>query len=337
MAEVTRDRVETDIGDETLFDLPYGDPPEQLLDGVFLTPEGWTVMYANGGTGKGVLSTYFAMRMIRERDFKVMVLDYEYHPREWSNRARGMGYADEELKSAPYRSPFSPRWKANRGDIAEVADLVQANIEKIGGIDYLIVDSFTTASQSDSEMGGARGAQEFFGAVTQINQAGLVLAHTAGGGQRFPDKPFGSSFVHNLARETWALEQNAMEQVELAKGTLRFQPHVIKIEARNMKRNDGPKAPHQFFTVSFQGNGDIDVDRAAPTKRSHKDLILEVLERAKDPLDVNKIAKAIKDDTGEVLSPENVRTVFSRYSTLFASTRDTPKRWSLRRVSHDEG
>ena len=134
-------------------------------------------------------------------------------------------------------------------------------------------------------MGGARVAQEFFGAVTQINQAGLVLAHTAGGGQRLPGQAVRIELRPQPRPKTWALEQNAMEQVELAKGTLRFQPDVIKIEARNMKRNN----KHQRIRTSssrspFQakkGSATSMSTRRPRRSATHKDLILEVLEQAK--------------------------------------------------------
>ena len=51
------------IGRKTAADLRYGTPPPQLVD-PFLTPEGSTVIYARGGTGKGVTASWLAKHLV---------------------------------------------------------------------------------------------------------------------------------------------------------------------------------------------------------------------------------------------------------------------------------
>src|SRR4051812_24427105 len=45
------------IGHRTARDLCWGAPPPQLV-GAFLTPEGPTILYAHGGTGKGMVACW---------------------------------------------------------------------------------------------------------------------------------------------------------------------------------------------------------------------------------------------------------------------------------------
>ena len=52
------------IGARTARDLRHGDAPPQLA-GAFLTAEGPTVLYARGGTGKGLLACWFVRDLVR--------------------------------------------------------------------------------------------------------------------------------------------------------------------------------------------------------------------------------------------------------------------------------
>ncbi len=56
--EAHRAATPTTIGHRTARDLRHGTPPPQLA-GAFLTSEGPTVLYARGGTGKGMMACWF--------------------------------------------------------------------------------------------------------------------------------------------------------------------------------------------------------------------------------------------------------------------------------------
>jgi hypothetical protein len=217
----------TTVGRRTLDDLPSGSPPSQLVP-PFLSPEGVTILYGLGGEGKGYVSLWLALQLVRNRQ-RVTVIDFENHPGEWGRRSRAMGYTAGERRMVDYRAPFADEWTARRGPLGVVADLLREDLDEIGHpFNYLIVDSYTTAASGDDGMGGARAAQEFFNGITRLGRPALVIAHVAGGGDKFPDKPFGSVFVHNLARETWAVarvdenQDDSVPHLHLRRGRLDY-------------------------------------------------------------------------------------------------------------------
>ena len=187
------------IGTRTALDLLCGAPPSQLVD-PFLTAEGAVILYGKGGVGKGVVACYLIQRLI-EADQVVIVVDFEGHEREWGSRLRGQGMTDEQLSRVHYRAPFADDWTAPRGSLADVAQLLRDDRVRVGAT-YLVVDSYSVATSTGDTMGGQAAAQEYFGALSVIGLPSLTIAHVRGDSGTFPDRPFGSVFVHNLARET---------------------------------------------------------------------------------------------------------------------------------------
>lgn len=318
-------------GRQTLAQLPYGAPPDQLV-GPFLTPEGVTILYGPGGTGKGVFSTYLAWQLVRAGN-RVMVLDYEHHEAEWGRRARGMGYSGAELAMVEYRAPFGPEWTAKKGSLHEVADLIRDDCDSLG-VTYIVLDSYTTATSTGDAMGGQAGAQEFFNAIARIGRPALVIAHVAGAAGRFPERPFGSVFVHNLARETWAIEKTGVEDEEPWDPAIaHLMPLVISLELRNKKMNNGARPKPQFISFSFMPDGTIEVDRQQPKGTNVASLITDVLIRSPKGLTASDIAKVIKSDTGEVISDDTMRkTLLRNAARLFKRSDEVPHKWSIQPV-----
>lgn len=317
------------IGTRTLADLPYGPPEPQLLD-PFLTPDGTTIIYGKGNVGKGMLSIYFACRLVRAGN-TIMIVDYEHHEREWGNRARRMGFSEKELRKVHYRAPFGQEWTAKRGALLDVADLLRVDCDALD-VQYLIVDSYTAATSTGDAMGGAAGAQEFYEGLTKIGRPNLVIAHVAGASQRFPDKPFGSVFVHNFARETWAVESLADEFDEqpFDPSTHNVLPTVMPLELRNKKLNTGSRPRPQFISFSFFPNGNIDVDQQQPKGRSYADLAEHALSDQNTPRTIAELIKDIREDTGETLQENSLRKALEGNPTRFAKTAHRPHKYSLR-------
>ena len=192
------------IGYRTAADLRYGTPPDQLAD-PFATPEGPTILYARGGTGKGLMACWLSLRLVRS-GHAVMVIDFEGHEREWGSRLRGLGLDDDELRKVHYRAPFAADWTAPTGALSLVADLIREDAERVGAT-YIVVDSYSVATSNGDTMGGEAAAREYFSALSKIGLPSLTIAHVRGDASKFPERPFGSVFVHNLARETWAAER----------------------------------------------------------------------------------------------------------------------------------
>lgn len=314
------------IGTRTALDLRHGPPPDQLGE-PYLTPEGVTCLYGRGGVGKGVTACWLALRLVRSGHV-VMVLDFEGHEREWGSRLRGLGATDAELASIHYRAPFGADWTADKGALSKVAALVRGDVERLG-VTYIVVDSYSVATSNGDTMGGEAAAREFFTGMTTIGTPSLVIAHVAGASGKFPDRPFGSVFVHNLSRETWAVEPLGDDDDDSDPDVIRFGPHVVALELRNRKSNGRPKAAAQFVTFSFFGDGTIEVVTDRPSGRTVADLAADVL--TDGPLTLAKIAAAIKEDSGQAIDETTLRRSLTRHPRRFEqSTSGRPRTWSLR-------
>lgn len=312
------------IGNRTAFDLLWCDAPPPLA-GPYLTPEGPTVIYARGGTGKGVVCCWFIKRLVAAGHV-VMIIDYEGHQREWGSRLRGLGLSDVELANVHYRAPWGPDWTTQTGALAVVADLIRDDAERLG-VTYLVVDSFSVATSNGDTMGGEQAAREYFSALARIGLPSCTIAHVRGDSGRFPDRPFGSVFVHNLARETWAVERLGDGQSESGSDLPRMGAHLLSLELRNKKANAGPLCPAQFVTFSFFGDGKIEVSTDRPADHSIADLAADVL--ARGPATLAAITAAIKEDAGRIVTEDSLRTTLKRHPRRFEeSSSGRPKTWS---------
>jgi hypothetical protein len=316
----------------TLTELPFGTPPSPLVLGTFIAPEGWTVLYANGGTGKGLLALWMMRHVLFEQpDITICVLDYEGHEWEWGNRARAMGWSQAEMDRVFYVDPYDPAWKAGH-TLAGLAP----ELRRVGddlGVGLYVVDSYTTAASSESELGGAKGAVEFFKGGAALGVPGLVLAHTSSSDERFPAKPFGSVFVHNLARETWAGSQMGSETNLTVPGLFGVTATSIQVELRNKKRSAGGKVTaQQGFDIEFRSNGDIRVDYQQNYERPVRDLILDVLATTTKPMTAKALSAAIREDTERVVDETTIRRTIARGIDGVETSVERPYTYSLSSV-----
>jgi hypothetical protein len=328
---VTDSAVETEpakppktVGEQTLDTLAHGPVPAQLVP-PFLTADGPTVFYGRGGVGKGFVATWLALQLVRY-GMRVTIIDFEGHPSEWARRARMFRFTEEERQRVNYRAPYGEDWTARTGTLAEVAAILKPDLDNPERyVDYLIIDSYTTASGSGAEMGGAAAANEFFGAIQVLGRPAAVIAHVAAAGEKFPTKPFGSIFTHNLARETWAIARNGDET----------DGGPIELELRNMKANDRPKSPPQFLTFTFDrdpimGTTSVRVDTRAPVNTSLSVLAADILRRLGKPMTVKALASAIRADSEVEVDGPNLRRALKAHPDLFEETSAVPREWRMR-------
>lgn len=311
------------IGRRTAADLLWDVAPDQLA-GQFLTPEGPTILYGKGGTGKGVMACWLAQQLV-VGGLSVMILDYEGHEREWGSRLRGLGLEQDDLKRIHYRAPYSQDWTADKGPLSAVAPALREDCEHLD-IGYLIVDSYSVATSNGDTMGGEQAAREYFGGLARIGRPSLTIAHVSGAGERFPERPFGSVFVHNLARETWAVAKVNDDEPEAADPD-DFGPHVVALELRNRKSNVRAKEAAQFITFSFYLDGSITVEEVQP-KVHVGDEVAAVL--VDGPMTVAGIRAAIKEDTGTERSENTIKSVLRRDHGRFCQAdSQRPRKWML--------
>lgn len=174
-------------------------PPPMLIER--LDPLGHTILYGTGGVGKGALACWWIVQLVRT-GHRVLVLDYEKHPEEWSRRIASLDPTTHGSDAVWHMAPTESIAKA-ANDIAWACD---AN-----GLDYVVVDSAVMACGADPLKPEAAAA--YAAAILDIGRPVLTLAHvTKVDDARYP---FGSVFWHNLARMTWSLTGADDEEVLL--------------------------------------------------------------------------------------------------------------------------
>lgn len=324
------------IGTKTLADLSYGPPPDPLI-GDFLTPGEPNILYGPGGVGKGMMSVWFTKKLT-ESDHNIMIIDFEGHEGEWGRRSHDMGFTDDQKKRVHYREPFGPSWAApgEGRTLNKIADLIKRDCDRLN-ISVILIDSYTAATSNADNLGGQGPASEYFEALAKIGRTSLTIAHIAGGGaEKFPDKPFGSVFVHNFARETWAMNsaENPVE-VEYTAEDAAVAPNVMTVELRNKKMSQRRKVPDpKFVSFSFFPDGHIEVDDTAGNpSMTIAEMIYNVIERSGSAQSARETTRLVNAEYGEKKSEGVIRETLKRGGrgiTFVAHTDTVPTKYSIR-------
>lgn len=198
--ELSLNSLRVELGARPLVDISSDPPPPLILDRI--DPEGHTVLFGDGGVGKGTVASSWAIGCVNA-GMRVLIVDYENHPGEWSRRVLGLG-GDEARARITHVPPLSPDWTLERGPIWEQARHLRELANAIDA-DLIIVDSIVMACAGADPMDTAT-ATGYAAALELIGRPTLSLAHTTkAGDHRYP---FGSVFWHNLARTTWSLQRD---------------------------------------------------------------------------------------------------------------------------------
>ena len=165
-------------------------PPDPWL-GV-LSPFGTTILYGDGGDGKGWVAARLIQGLLQEGK-RVAVIDFEMQAQEWGYRLSKFGVA---LSDVLY---FAPAMPLDRWATAQTAQLLKAE-----GVDFLVIDSAMYATDIDDPYSPA-GAVGYGRARKRLNNLpALLLAHVTGNA----DKVFGSVFWKNECRISWRLRKD---------------------------------------------------------------------------------------------------------------------------------
>lgn len=164
-----------------------------------LDPNDHTILFGDGGTGKGVIAAWWATRLVTEEKLRVLILDYENHAEtEWRKRVEAFG---GDMSQVFVVAPVTAIW-----DIAgSVAELI-----KELDIGYVIVDSALYACVG-SDAYTPEAATRYSLAISQFNRPVLTLAHKTKS-KDDQDKPFGSVFWHNGARLTISVDAKGYDE-----------------------------------------------------------------------------------------------------------------------------
>jgi hypothetical protein len=210
--------------------------------------EGSSVIYSDGGSGKGLLALTLAIVGVTGRSLvglqptaprPVLYLDWESSQPDLEHRLflLGQGLGVNVAGLITYRRMVRP--------LAEEVDLVRHDIARLPVAPILIVDSLVPATGSEPE--GADSALRFWGAVRSVGAPTLVIAHISGASTQMKGgtRPFGSVYKWNLPRSCWELKRNT----ETA-------PHVVQVGLYHRKINEGVFQAPFGLTFTFDPPGD---------------------------------------------------------------------------------
>lgn len=160
-------------------------------------PTDHTILFGDGGTGKGVVAAWWVARLTQQ-GMKVLVLDYEAHAsHEWRPRVETFG---GNLHNVFIMQPSEAIW-----DVAgAVGDIIERK-----DIDLVVVDSITYACLGVEVEKSATAAQ-YSVAIAQFHRPVLSLAHVTKM-DASPAHPFGSIFWSNGARVTISIHKQKDE------------------------------------------------------------------------------------------------------------------------------
>ena len=279
------------LGARWLRDVPHAPPPDLLLDRLDALED--TVLFGAGDTGKGVLACAWIVGLTRD-GHRVLVLDYENHPGEWSRRIRALG-GIEAADRVIHVAPTGPAWLGPRGAIwqqqGELRELADAT-----GATFVVVDSAAVAcGGADSLKPEAPG--QYFPALRYLGRPSLTLAHvTKGDDLRYP---FGSVFWHNLARVTWSAEK------------VGAQGHQVILSHR--KGNNHAHQGKQLVTITWWEG--LPADVREETYNVKLAVLIKAVLQAEGPSTVAQIVAALNADLDEGdprIKPDSVRAALRR-------------------------
>ena len=199
----------------------------------FLHPLEHTVLYGDGGTGKGVIAAWMVAHLtgrchsgkhtLSDRPMRVLIVDYEQHAsHEWRPRVEKL-HGDMDM--VMILQPVRPIW--------EIAGWLRGQIER-WEIDYVVIDSVSYACVGE-EPEASTTAVRYSMAVAQLQTPVLSIAHVTKA-EADPKHPFGSVFWSNGARVTIAMSVQGDD------------PDSLRI-LRNSKTNQ--RAPFPMVAVEW--------------------------------------------------------------------------------------
>lgn len=209
-----------------LSDVDPREPEPLLMDK--LHAQEHTILYGDGGTGKGVIAAWW-VAMLTRAGHTVLVIDYEYHMNyEWRPRVEGFG---GDMEMVAVLQPNRPIW--------DIAGWLRT---QASAYDYVVIDSVTYACVGE-EVEKSVTATKYSMAINQLMKPVLSIAHVTKQ-DASPNHPFGSIFWSNGARVTINVSRLRPEDPE--------SPRVL----RNMKTNQrGPFRPVQIDWTWLDNDG----------------------------------------------------------------------------------
>lgn len=296
------------LGARVLADIAAEGPVPLLLGRIHARAH--TILFGTGGCRKGTLASSWIVQLAAQ-GHRVLVVDYEDHPDEWSSRVRSLGGA-APMGEVLHVAPASPAWRAERGPLwRQAADL--RRLADAWGASIMVVDSIVVACGGGDPMDP--GTPALYAAGLQaVGLPALSIAHvTKEGGLAYP---FGSVFWHNLARVTWSLELDGATSI-----------------LANRKANDQERGGRFVVDVTYRDGLPAEVAER-PFMAVLADRVAEAL--GEGPATVAELASRLAEeggDDGRPVKDDSLRAALRRGLREQRFTADGPpraQRWALR-------
>ena len=238
-----------------------GDPAQLLRDVPQPLDAGWllpplvlsrqpSIIHGDGGTGKSYIALAAALAIQTGRADLLGIapvaqktcayLDWEFDG--WEHRGRAQRLLGDDIPGLVYVRCVGP--------IRDQLDRLR-RIFRDNAVGFAVVDSVAPACGGEPE--SAEVALGFFEAIRRLGVGSLCIAHTTKSGD--DERPFGSTFWHNMARVTW-----------LAKKQQETSASSFTVGLFNKKSNTGPLAAPLAYEIDFAA------DRTVLRRRDVRDV-----------------------------------------------------------------
>jgi len=223
-----------------LSDVEDYDPQPLLID--YLEPDAHTILFGDGGTGKGVLASWWVSRLT-QLGYAVLILDYEQHAvSEWKPRIGGFG---GDLDRVRIFQPEQAIWT----ELPAIQEEIQVVRDRFPDAPtYLVVDSAAYACIGEP-VEDSKTAARYSLAIAETGLPVLTLAHVTKANQD-PKHPFGSIFWSNGARLTYAMSSpdKLTRQVEARKANGRPYPPTLVLDWAWAQQLPAGEVPEELIT-----------------------------------------------------------------------------------------
>jgi len=275
--------------------------PEPLLLGRLHANE-HTILFGDGGTGKGVIAAWWVARLTREQ-MRFLIVDYEQHARfEWRPRVETFG---GDLTRVFIVQPTRAIW--------DIASWIRGQCE-LHEVDYVVVDSAAYACVGE-EVEKSVTATKYSLAVAAIGRPTLTIAHVPKSTMD-PNHPFGSTFWSNGARVTIAVSRRVADDPE--------SPRLV----RNAKTNQ--RGPFQTIAIKWDWLGNELPGVPVPGMDYNTLEEIVAYTQASDAIRASMLMRGrdvtpeeVLEDTGHHVTEGNLRAVKSRVRRVSRDSTDT--------------
>lgn len=289
--KLDKEALNRDLGIRSLSEVTAVRPLPMMLDR--LDPEGHTILFGAGGSGKGSLVSWWIVQLVRAGR-RVLILDYENHPGEWARRVDSLGGADVR-DNVIHAAPLTAAWTRDRGPIWRQAPLIRA-LAEANGCDVIVVDSIVIGCAGFDPMKPETPALYASG-LELIGLPALSLAHvTKTEDLRYP---FGSAFWHNLARTTWSLKRHGERAILTHRKRNNYSSLGRLVVTMTWHDDELREVREQPFSVVLADRIDEALDDDSLTLPQIVDRLNEDATDDADPVKANSVRQALLRGTRE--------------------------------------